>query len=322
MRILVTGALGFLGGRVAKHFVRAGHDVRLGTRRLAQAVDYQLAPATVAPLSWSDPSRLEEACAGVDVVVHPSGMNARDCAADPAAAMQVNAAGTAALLRAANQTGVRRFIYTSTSHVYTGDLHGVITEETPAVNPHPYAASARAAEDAVREAHGQGRLDGVVIRLSNGYGVPLHRDVNCWMLLVNDLCQQAVETGRLRLASDGSQLRNFIPMREICRVVDFLVCGLRLDRPIGAAGPINVGGGRAQTILEMGQRVRSRCEEILGETPALVTSGPAAASAPRDLDFRVDKLHALGYRSIDDGAGEVDEIDNLLRYCRREFGRS
>lgn len=317
MKILVTGGFGFLGGRVARHLASCGHEVVLGTRHsVAPHPGYDFA-AKVVRTPWT--GDLSHSCDGVDVVVHASGMNAQDCARDPVGAVSINTVATARMLQTAILAGVQRFVFVSTVHVYTDTLEGTVLETDVPTNLHPYATSNRAAEDAVLGACRNAAIDGVVVRFTNGFGVPNHRTVNCWMLLVNDLCRQAVETGRLVLSSNGRQVRNFISMREVCRVMEFLACRVPLTESIGKIGPMNAAGERALTVLEMAKMVRDRCGAILGSSPELVMAATEPQSSPRYLDIRADRLRQLGYSFHDD---PIREIDELLTFCRREFTAS
>ena len=115
--------------------------------------------------------------------------------------------------------GVPRFLYFSTAHVYGSSLEGTITEQTCPRNLHPYATSHLAGEQAVLEAAQRGAIRGVVFRLSNAFGAPVSSEVNCWMLLVNDLCRQAVTTGELALRTAGLQLRDFVTLEDVTRAV-------------------------------------------------------------------------------------------------------
>jgi UDP-glucose 4-epimerase len=319
MRILVTGGLGFLGGRIARHLLDEGHDVLVGTRRDIKSEEYPNQDAKVVQTCWHDTAKLEDICSGVDVIIHASGMNAQDCVRDPVGALHVNTLAPASILQAAIKTRVRRFIYISTIHVYTDCLQGVISEACCPSNLHPYATSIRAAEDVVLCAQKSRRIDGIVIRLSNGYGVPIHHTVNCWMLLVPSLCRQAVETRRMVLASDGLQVRNFIPLQEICNVMDFLACRISLQRNVGEVGAINVGGKTTLTVLEMAKRVQSRCRSVLGFTPELVVGPRGNLSQSLELDFRIDRFLSLGYVHV---YNPNEEIDRLLIYCHDIFSGS
>ena len=202
-RVLITGAFGYLGGRLAQVL---GHqercEVLLGSRRARKAPAW-LPRAKTIQTDWHSQTRLDEICSDVDAVVHLAGMNRQDCVADPVEALEFNAAGTARLLRSAIKLKVKRFVYVSTAHVYGSPLTGVVTEETCPRSLHPYATSKRAGEDSVRNARACGDIEGIVVRLSNSFGAPACRETDCWQLLVNDLCQQAVTTKTMTLKSSG-----------------------------------------------------------------------------------------------------------------------
>ena len=138
MRILITGGLGLIGGRLGQHLHQAGHQVILGSRNTCNPPDW-LPQAEVAETDWKVDSSLEQICNGVDVLIHAAGMNAQDCVADPVAALEFNGLATARLLASAICAGVKRFIYLSTAHVYASPLVGTINEDTCPRNLHPYA---------------------------------------------------------------------------------------------------------------------------------------------------------------------------------------
>ncbi|MBI3793269.1 MAG: SDR family oxidoreductase, partial [Nitrospinae bacterium] len=191
-KILITGGAGYLGARVARQLSsRSDLEIVLGSRT-AQGSPAWLPSATVVKADISSDESLFEACRGVDSILHMAAMNDAECARDPVGALECNGVGSVRLLEAAKKQNVSRFIYPSTAHVYGVPLEGRV-EETMLCRPrHPYATSHKAAEDAVLAAHDDVKIIGLVLRLSNGFGAPAHRDVNCWALLVNDLCRQAV----------------------------------------------------------------------------------------------------------------------------------
>lgn len=313
LRVLITGGLGFVGGRLGAHLAQAGHKIVLGSRK-ATGPPAWLPQAEVAQINWDDIAALERSCKAVDVVVQAAGMNAQDCAADPVAALAFNGVATARLVAAASRAGVHRIIYLSTAHVYASPLMGVITEETCPRNLHPYATSHLAGENAVLSAGQRGHIQGIVLRLSNAFGAPTQPDANCWMLLVNDLCRQAVHTGKLVLHSSGQQQRDFIGMTEVCRVAEQLAAGSGTDRPEGI---FNIGTGAAQSVLDMTKLIQQRCVTVLGIEPQLCQKQDLGDDPLAPLTYRADHLKALGIKL--GGVSNIDEIDHLLRYCEATF---
>ena len=318
MKILITGGFGFLGGRIAQFFVGEGHKVFIGTSRNVDSQDILFAGAEVVHTPWDNLKKLDEACVDIDIIVHASGMNAKDCYDDPVAALSINVVATANILKSAINNNVKRFLYISTIHVYTDKLFGEISEIDCPSNLHPYASSHRAAEDLLLWAQKNELIDSIVVRVSNGFGAPIRVNTNCWMLLINDLCRQAVEYKKLVLTSNGMQVRNFIPISELCRTLDFLVCQSSFVHRVGQAGPINVGGKGSYSVLEMAELIQFRCSATLGYTPDLIV-GRNNNQVLTHLNFRMDRLKALGYSNFYD---LTEELDRLLTFCNDSFSES
>jgi UDP-glucose 4-epimerase len=316
MRILITGGFGFVGGRLAGHLAQAGHQIVLGSRKAIRSPAW-LPHAEVAQMNWDDAAALERSCNGVDVVIQAAGMNAQDSAADPVAALAFNGLATARLVAAASRVGVKSFVYLSTAHVYASPLVGTINEDTCPRNLHPYATSHLAGEHAVLSAGERGHIQGIVLRISNAFGAPMHKDVNCWMLLVNDLCRQAIQARKLVLSSSGQQQRDFIGMTEVCRVAARLVFGSGDDCETGI---FNIGAGMAQPVLAMAQTIQQRCVKVLGFEPEMQREQDHKNDSFAPLTYRPDRLGKIGIKL--DGNNNPDDIDHLLRYCNITFGKT
>ena len=313
MRILIAGGFGFIGGRLASHFSKAGHHVVLGSRNTNNPPPW-LPQTEVIQILWDDDRALEHSCKGFDVVIQAAGMNAQDCANNPVTALAFNGVASARLVSAACRAGVQRFIYFSTCHVYASPLVGIITEETCTRNIHPYATSHLAGEHAVLSASQLGKIEGIVLRLSNAFGAPMHKDVNCWMLLVNELCRQAVETRTLVLQTSGLQQRDFIGLKEVCRVTEYFSVSRREFKPTEI---FNVGAGMSQTVLEMSHLIQERCTKVLGFKPNLKHTQGDLNQENRKLTYITDSLNSSGISSK--SMDNIAEIDSLLQYCQLVF---
>lgn len=312
-RVLVTGGLGYVGGRVARELALAGAEVVLTSRVPGAAPALPFPVAGVLALDLTEPVPAA-AFAGVTDVVHCAAANELLSGADPARAVDVTVAGTVRVLAAARAAGVRRVVHLSTAHVYGAPLAGRLTEATLPRPGHPYAITHRAAEDFVLAAHDRRDLEGVVVRLSNGFGWPVWAGVDRWTLVVNDLCRQAVERLALSLNSSGAQVRDFIPLDDAARAIRHL---LELPADALADGVFNLGGLRTETVRAMAERVQARAAAVLGFTPPL-TVGPASPrdALGADLVYDCARLAATGFT----WGGDVDaEIDGTLTLCQHAF---
>ena len=142
----------------------------------------------------------------------------------------------------------------------------------------------------------------------------MHKDVNCWMLLVNDLCRQAVLMRKLVLQTNGLQQRDFVCMTEVCRVVESLVVG---DGGSTKLSIFNVGAGKSQSVLEMAYLIQQRCIQVLGFEPELHRKQNGVDEQHRTLTYRTDSLNSLGISSK--RLDNIAEIDTLLRFCMSAF---
>jgi UDP-glucose 4-epimerase len=312
-KVLITGGMGYVGGRVAQTLAaRSDLDIVLGSRQIQDSPAW-LPNARVAAMDWSSQQSLSDVCNGVDVILHLAAMNEIDCARDPVGALESNGVYSVRLLEAAKLHKVSRFIYLSTAHVYCAPLAGRIDENMLPRPRHPYATSHRAAEDVVSAAHDDGRIIALVLRLSNGFGAPAHPDVNRWTLLVNDLCRQAVTERSLTLRSAGLQRRDFVTLQDVGRAFSHVI---NLTKEQVGNGVFNIGGTWAPRVIDMVELIQARCSALLGFTPDIIRPEPGEGEVTLDLDFRIDKLLASGFELSGDA---VAEIDATLLLCRETF---
>lgn len=313
MRVLITGGFGFLGGRIAIYFAEQGNEVYLASRNLRTIPDW-CPSAKIIQLQWDDQFSLRNACNGIDLVIHASGMNAADCHLNPVDALHYNGLATAYILEAAIREKVPRFIFLSTSHVYCSPLIGLITEESCTQNLHPYATSNKGGENSVLWAHSKGEIEGVVLRLSNIVGAPAHKDVNVWNLLTNDLCNQAVSTGKMALQTVGNQYRNFLGVNS------FLIVLQRLSqltfKPFEST-VFNIGNNYSLLVSEMAMLIKCRCDLVLGKEIKLeIPVSIGVVEIPAELEYSNKKLKNLGIPIVE----EMDqEIDSIIQFCTKHF---
>ena len=160
--VLVTGASGFIGSYVLERLRSAGHIVRTLTR------DKQFTTLSSDELhqrSFGDlrnPESLIKACTDVDVIVHAAGI-AHVGNSNKTELFSTNVIGTRDLLKAAEKQRVKRFVHISSSLAMFLDGHG--TANTA------YGQSKQEAENLVMDSHDAGRVESVVVRPVNVYGV-------------------------------------------------------------------------------------------------------------------------------------------------------
>lgn len=314
MKILVTGAGGLLGGRIINFLSQIGHNIVAVSRSYAGCEAW----GTSVKVVNIDISKTSDLCYyldGVSLVIHTAGVNAAHSIADPANALHFNGVVTAKLLNESIKCDVDRFIYISTSQVYSNELKGIINENSCTTNLHPYATSHKAGEDVTLFANAKNKIQGTVIRLSNSFGYPLNKNADCWHLLINDLCKQAVLKGSLDLNSSGNQFRNFITINEVCKSIDFLINEWENSREYPV---INLASKNAITVISMAKLVQERAQIFLKKKIPLFTKDDELNLGYSAFSLQTLSLDQLSY-SVSDNF--VDEIDKLLEYCNEMFNK-
>lgn len=128
MRYFVTGATGFVGGRVVQRLLAEGHEVVALARNPAAAGSLRDLGAEVAPGDVTDRESMRGPMAGVDGVFHLAAWY-KIGAKDKSAADRVNVDGTRNVLTLMAELGVPKGVYTSTIAVF-GDTRGQVVDES------------------------------------------------------------------------------------------------------------------------------------------------------------------------------------------------
>jgi nucleoside-diphosphate-sugar epimerase len=165
MKILITGATGRIGSRLAPRMLQQGYGVRVLVRQEEQANTFRRQGAEAVIGDLLAPGSLLPAVAGVQGIVH---LAAFFRGASPAQAQAANVEGSLALAQAARQAGVSRFIYASTNLVY-GPGRGRPAQEDDSPQPPSssvYPMSKRLAEQALLAMD----LNLCILRLAFVYG--------------------------------------------------------------------------------------------------------------------------------------------------------
>jgi UDP-glucose 4-epimerase len=296
VRVVVTGASGYLGGRLCATLTDSGIDVVAVSRRDAEWV--RSSERVRLDVSSDDAAAVLE---GADAVVHLAGANEVDAAHDPDGT--TCAAITAARRIAAAAPRGCRVVHVSTVHVYGASMAsgGSIDESTLPAPRHPYALARLASEHLLGS-----RDDTVVLRLTNSVGAPLDPRIDRWSLVANDLCREAAVHHTVTLRTHGLQWRDFVHQGDACRII-----AAAADPERVPPGTYNLGAGRSMTVRALAGLVQDAFERLTGDRPRLVAPD-APPDAPPEVTIDVSRLARLGLRAELPIAEAVEET---ARFC-------
>ena len=188
MKIVLTGATGFLGRYVARQLAAEGHALRClarpGSRRegLPEAIEW-------CEGDLSSPAGFPELLAGCEAVVHaalhhPSG-RFREDDSDLLGYLQINLVGSLALIEAARQAGCERFVFVSTCAVHEKILGDRPLDEAHPLWPTSHYGAYKAAVEAFVHSYGKGHGFPIcAIRPTGIYGLAEPVEASRWYDLV------------------------------------------------------------------------------------------------------------------------------------------
>jgi 2-alkyl-3-oxoalkanoate reductase len=246
MRILVTGATGFVGGAACRWLRAQGHDVVGTGRSVAQGRALARDGIPFLPAELSDPAAVEQVLHGASAVVHCAALSSPW--GPESDFVRANVSATERLVAACRLRGVSRLVFISTPSIYMGqgDRQGV-REDDPLPPPiNHYAATKLQAERIVQAANGQG-LATLSLRPRAIFGPG---DSTIFPRLI-----RALSTGPLPVIGTGQNLVDLTYIDNVSSAIE-----LALIAPTSALGrAYNITNGEPVLIWAL---IRRLCAEL------------------------------------------------------------
>jgi len=293
MRVLVTGGAGFIGS----HFVRllfrqdeAELVVNLDALRYSGNLEnladveqhrrYRFVHGDIC-----DPAAVGKVITEhhIDTIVNFAAETHVDRSIlEPGGFARTDVIGTAVLLEAARDAGIRRFLQVSTDEVYGDVADGRSTESDPVAPRSPYAASKAGADLLAQSYFTTFGLPVLITRGSNTFGPNQYPEKFIPLFVTN-----ALEEQPLPLYGDGLQQRDWLYVEDHCE-------GIHHVLHKGSLGQVyNIGGGRERRNKDMADAIL----HILGKPTTLIRHVTDRPGHDRRYALNCEKVATLGWQS-------------------------
>ena len=214
MKILVTGASGFVGSEIVSELVNRQFSIIALRKQVSESKNEQpnLERFSADIADYAGLEKLEEV-GDVGVIIHSAGLAHQFGETKKEEFELINVQGTENVLRLAIKTKVRHFILIGSTAVYgipaAGLIPTVITEATPVMPQTPYAESKLAAERICQKICAENNIALTIFRLA-----PVIGEAN-----VGNVARliRAIDKNRFIWIGDGGNLKSFIYKRDVAR---------------------------------------------------------------------------------------------------------
>lgn len=282
-RVLVTGGAGFIGSHIVERLLQDGYRVRVLDNFSTGYRDNL--PSTGVELIDGDIRHLDtvfRAVEGMDVVLHQAALGSVPRSiADPLATHEVNTTGTLNLLIAARDTGVKRFIYASSSSVYGNTQHLPKEESMPPQPLSPYALSKLAGEAYCNLFHQLYGLSTISLRYFNVFG-PRQDVQSQYAAVIPRFATALIEDQPLTIYGDGLQTRDFT---YVANVVEANLLAMTSK----VAGEVcNIACGAKYSVIELAHML----SEAFNKKP-IIDYYPSRPGDVRDSFASIEKARQM-----------------------------
>ena len=250
---LVTGAAGFIGSNLVDHLLEQGHSVIAVDNESADNDNFHWNGACInVRADVTDYKQMKNLFHGVKYVFHLAAESRLQPAIEnPIEAIQKNCVGTTVMLQCARESGVERFVYSSTSSGY-GNNPWPNNEDQPDDCLNPYSASKIAAEKFCKMYYNLYGLETISLRYFNVFGERCPtRGQYAPVIGIFDRQKESGEP--LTIVGDGSQRRDFIHVKDVAKA-NYLAATQSFDEKyLGEV--FNVGSAKNHSVQEIADAI-------------------------------------------------------------------
>jgi len=292
MKILLSGATGYIGTQLIQYLQAEGNHIGAITRSSANQLPYL--DSTNIDIYLADITKpIDIKLNGnYDVFIHLAAANDID-SLNPETAIITSALGTKYCLDFCKKNNIKKFIYFSTFQVL-GKVDGYIDENTIPEPKNDYGITHLFAEEYVKMYHTTAAIDYIIIRPTNIYGAPIGKAIDRWSLVPGCFCKEAFEENTITLNSSGKQKRDFLNLRDLVEVTNLLT--LKFEHFKNKI--INLSSDNHYTIIEIAALVKEQYEQkFKKECRLIVKSNEPLVSNTYEINR--DLIASVGHQFTD-----------------------
>lgn len=255
---IVTGGAGFIGSHLVAVLLAEGYSVKVVDNLLGGKREKVAEGALFFEQDVNDTAELAKVMTDADFVFHLAALPRVQYSIErPIETNRANVDGTVSVLKAAQEAGVARVIYSASSSAYGGQPVMPLTEDMPANPQSPYGLQKYIGELYCRLFSEVYSLQTVSLRYFNVYGSGASA-AGAYALVIAKFLQQRALGEPMTITGDGMQTRDFTHVRDVVRANMLAAQSGR----VGKGEVINIGAGQNASIARVAELIGGPIEYV------------------------------------------------------------
>ena len=307
MRILITGASGLIGGRLSEYLFKKNIKVKLASRfkKIFKKKEFK-------KINWNSNKNLEKLCKNIDVVINCAGYDIHKSKIKKKTFI-VNSIYPNRLFKAAQNSGVKFFIFLSSAHVYKNKLEGNINERTKAKGNHIYSLSKLDGEKKLTKAKNK-NTKLIILRATNLFGYPANKKTKCWQLLINSMVRDLIVHKKTTILSKKNIYRNYGSLEGFCNFVLYILKKEVFKKKFPTI--INYCSQYNLNLIDVVNLIKKRFKILKDKEKIKIIYKNINLKKTKKLLYK--SIYSKRFKFRNDRYF-TKEIDNLIFYCKSNF---
>ena len=301
MNIIITGGSGLLAGRLARSLSNE-HNISLVSRRNIKD-DFNKRNLTT--FIYRDVKELKNLFKNQNIIILAGGPNHDDASNKSTVNKYIDEIRE--IISFTDKDFANKLIFLSSIRSVSENFSGNVNEDVVLKPSSPYGQMKAIVEDIVLNSEKLEKMKRVVLRITNGYGFPVHNKSKCWDLVVMNVCRQAINQGHIKINSSGQNFKDFLPISSIESAISDII-----TLNLSASEVFNISSGKSQKVIDFIQGVRNLIEERISLSIPL-SIGKSNLGLNTD-EYRIDNTKLVNY-GCDITINHEQEINSLIEFC-------
>ena len=304
LKILFTGANGYLGDYFINYFKDSEYEINTFTREQFNLI---LESHKKDELNFNNSKFFLNK--KFDVVIHAAALPYKDCENEPLKAKNINTLLTEVLANYCLNNSCY-FIFFSSVQVYGSILNGKYYEESDISPDSVYSITKAKAEEYLIEKFSKKFLKGCILRIGNIVGLPTSINSSGWNLFSNSCIKEAFFKRHILIKNNPNLRRNFLSIDLLMVLLKKILHDFPCSN-INIPEIINVTSGNSKTLFEYSKIVSENYSYLFGKTIDIFIDDSLVSNIPYSV---IENKKLLSYIAQSDKYSINKPIKKILKF--------